>query len=112
LILKAYFCATLKTNKMKKIITLVSVASMLALVSCGPSAAEKAKIAKDRLDSIAGAAKARIVADSTAKYDADMKSKMVADSTQKYEDKHSKKAKAKKGEKKSGEKKKKKSKKE
>ncbi len=99
---------------MKKIITLVSVASMLALVSCGPSAAEKAKIAKDRLDSIAGAeaAKARIVADSTAKFEADMKSKMVADSTQKYDDKHTKKAKGKKGEKKSGDKKKKKSKKE
>src|SRR5471030_989285 len=82
---------------MKKIITLVSVASIIAITACGPSAEEKAKILKEKQDSIAGAeaAKARIVADSTTKYQDDMKSKMVADSTQKYEAKHSKKAKGK-----------------
>lgn len=94
---------------MKKIITLVSVAGIIALSSCGPSAEEKAKILKEKQDSIAGAeaAKARIVADSTAKYQEDMKSKMVADSTQKYEAKHSKKAKGKHGAKHEGEHKKK-----
>jgi hypothetical protein len=81
---------------MKKIISLVSITSIIALVACGPSAEEKAKVEKAKKDSIANfetEAKAKVIADSTAKYEDDMKSKMVADSTKKYEAKHSKKVK-------------------
>lgn len=37
---------------MKKIITLISAASFALIISCGPSAEEKAKIEQQRLDSL------------------------------------------------------------
>ncbi len=37
---------------MKKIITLISAACMALIISCGPSAEEKAKIEQQRLDSL------------------------------------------------------------
>jgi hypothetical protein len=37
---------------MKKVITTLMVASVFAIVSCGPSAEEKAKMDKERQDSI------------------------------------------------------------
>lgn len=76
---------------MKKVLTLVAVASISALVACGPSAEEKAAAEKAKQDSIAAveaakaaeeAAKAQAVADSTAAYAAaqEAKAKAAADS--------------------------------
>jgi hypothetical protein len=80
------------TNKtMKKLFTLVAVASISALVACGPSAEEKAAMEKAKQDSIAAveaaqaaeeAAKAQAIADSTAAYTAaeEAKAKAMQDS--------------------------------
>lgn len=80
------------TNKtMKKVFTLVAVASMFTIVACGPSAEEKAAAEKAKQDSIAAveaakaaeeAAKAQAIADSTAAYAAaeEAKAKAAADS--------------------------------
>jgi len=76
---------------MKKAFTLVAVASISALVACGPSAAEKEAAEKAKRDSIAAydstqaaasAAKEKAVADSTAAYNAaeEAKAKAAADS--------------------------------
>jgi hypothetical protein len=76
---------------MKKVFTLVAIASMSTLVSCGPSAEEKAAKEKATQDSIAAveaakaaeeAAKAQAIADSTAAYTAaeEAKAKATQDS--------------------------------
>jgi DNA-binding protein H-NS len=72
---------------MKKVFTLVAVASMFTFVACGPSAEEKAKMEKMKQDSIAAveaanAAKMQATADSTAAYAAaeEAKAKATADS--------------------------------
>ena len=78
---------------MKKIFTLVAVASMFTFVACGPSAEEKAAAEKAKQDSIAAveaataaeeAAKAQAMADSTAAYAAaaEAEAKRIADSTE------------------------------
>lgn len=83
-------------TKMKKALTFVALASITALVACGPSAEEKAAAEKAKQDSITAveaakaaeeAAKAQQAADSTAKYAADQeeKSKAAADSVAAYE---------------------------
>ncbi len=59
---------------MKKLITLFTLASMFAIVSCGPSAKERAAAEQAKLDSIA-AAQAQAYADSVAAAEA------VADTT-------------------------------
>jgi hypothetical protein len=54
---------------MKKVFTLVAVASMFSFVACGPSEEEKAKIeeaAKKQMDSIFNAASQSLTADTTA----------------------------------------------
>lgn len=75
---------------MKKVLTLVAVASISALVACGPSAEEKAAKEKAQHDSVAAydsiqaanaAAKEKAMADSTAAYAADQAAKAAADST-------------------------------
>jgi hypothetical protein len=72
---------------MKKLFTLVAVASFSALVACGPSAEEKAAMEKAKQDSIAAveaahaaeeAAKAQAMSDSTAAYTAAEEAKMKA----------------------------------
>jgi hypothetical protein len=76
---------------MKKLFTLVAVASISALVACGPSAEEKAAMEKAKQDSIAAveaakaaeeAAKAQAITDSTNEYNAaeEAKAKAAADS--------------------------------
>lgn len=76
---------------MKKLFTLVAVASMFTFVACGPSAEEKAAAEKKIADSTAEyanqvaaaeAAKAQAIADSTAAYAAaeEAKAKAIADS--------------------------------
>ena len=76
---------------MKKVLSLVAVATMFAFVACGPSAEEKAAMEKAKQDSIAAyesavaaeqAAKDQAIADSTAAYAAAMEAeaKRVADS--------------------------------
>ncbi|MEO6903041.1 MAG: hypothetical protein ABI315_07800 [Bacteroidia bacterium] len=76
---------------MKKSLSLVAVAAMLALVSCGPSAAEKAAKEKATQDSIAAvesakaaeeAAKAQSMVDSTNAFNAakEAEAKRVTDS--------------------------------
>jgi uncharacterized membrane protein len=58
-----YIINKLKTLKMKKVLSLIAVAAMATMVSCGPSAEEKAKMeenAKRIADSIAAAATAAI----------------------------------------------------
>lgn len=76
---------------MKKAFTLVAVASISALVACGPSAAEKEAAEKAKKDSVAAydsvqaaaaAAKEKAMADSTAAYAAaqEAKAKATADS--------------------------------
>ena len=88
---------------MKKIFTLVAVASMFTFVACGPSAEEKAAMEKAKQDSIAAveaakaaeeAAKAQAIADSTAAYAAaeEAKAKAMADSIAAYEEAHKKSA--------------------
>ncbi len=78
---------------MKKLFTLVAVASMFTFVACGPSAEEKAAAEKAKQDSIAAveaataaeeAAKAQAMADSTAAYSAavEAEAKRVADSVE------------------------------
>jgi uncharacterized protein involved in type VI secretion and phage assembly len=78
---------------MKKLFTLVAVASISALVACGPSAEEKAAMEKAKQDSIAAveaahaaeeAAKAQAAADSTAAYASaqEAEAKRIADSTE------------------------------
>jgi uncharacterized protein (DUF2147 family) len=87
---------------MKKLFTLVAVASFSALVACGPSAEEKAAMEKAKQDSIAAveaaqaseeAAKAQAMADSTAAYSAaeEAKAKATADSIAMAMDKKGKK---------------------
>lgn len=54
---------------MKKVFTLVAVASMFSFVACGPSEEEKAKLeaeAKAKMDSLFNAASQSLTADSTA----------------------------------------------
>lgn len=72
---------------MKKVFTLVAIASITTLVSCGPSAEEKAAKEKATQDSIAAveaakaseeAAKAQAMADSTAAYTAAQEAKAKA----------------------------------
>lgn len=76
---------------MKKLFTLVAIASFGALVACGPSAEEKAAMEKAKQDSIAAveaakaaeeAAKAQAMSDSTAAYTAaeEAKAKAAQDS--------------------------------
>ncbi len=72
---------------MKKVFTLVAVASMFTFVACGPSAEQKAAAEKKIADSTAAytaaeAAKAQAIADSTAAYAAaeEAKAKATADS--------------------------------
>ncbi len=78
---------------MKKLFTLVAVASMFAFVACGPSAEEKAAMEKAKQDSIAAveaanaaaqAAEAQRVQDSTTAYTAaaETEAKRIADSTE------------------------------
>jgi hypothetical protein len=76
-----------KNKQMKKVFTLVAIASMSTLVSCGPSAEEKAAKEKATQDSIAAveaakaaeeAAKAQAIADSTAAYTAAEEAKAKA----------------------------------
>ena len=78
---------------MKKVFTLVAVASMFAFVACGPSAEEKAAKEKAIQDSIAAveaanaaeeAAKAQAMVDSSNQYAAaqEAEAKRVADSTE------------------------------
>jgi hypothetical protein len=78
---------------MKKVFTLVAVASMFTLVACGPSAEEKAAKEKATQDSIAAveaakaaeeAAKAQAITDSTNAFNAakEAEAKRVADSTE------------------------------
>lgn len=87
---------------MKKVFTLVAVASMFAFVACGPSAEEKAAAEKAKQDSIEAveaakaaeeAAKAQATADSIAQAEEAAKAQMVADSTAKYDEEHAKKGK-------------------
>jgi hypothetical protein len=77
---------------MKKSLSLVAVAAMFALVSCGPSAEEKAAKEKATQDSIAAvesakaaeeAAKAQAMVDSTNAFNAakEAEAKRIADST-------------------------------
>ena len=74
---------------MKKVLSLVAVAGLVAFYACGPSAEEKAKMEKAKQDSIAAAeaagqaAKAQAAADSAAKAEAEMKAKAAADSAAK-----------------------------
>lgn len=63
-----------KFLEMKKLVTLFTLAAMFAIVSCGPSAQERAAAEKAKLDSIA-AAQAQAYADSVAAAEA------VADTT-------------------------------
>ena len=86
---------------MKKVLTLVAVASMSTFVACGPSAEEKAAMEKAKQDSIAAveaakaaeeAAKAQAMADSTAAYAAAEEAKAMADSVAAYEAAHKKSA--------------------
>lgn len=76
---------------MKKLFTLVAVASMFTFVACGPSAEEKAAAEKKIADSTAAyneqlaaaeAAKAQAIADSTAAFTAaaEAEAARVADS--------------------------------
>jgi len=76
---------------MKKVLLFVAVASISALVACGPSEAEKQAAEKAKQDSIAAveaaqaadaAAKEKAMADSTAAYGAaeEAKAKATADS--------------------------------
>lgn len=76
---------------MKKVLTLVAVATMFAFVACGPSAEEKAAKEKATQDSIAAveaakaaeeAAKAQAMVDSSNAYAAaqEAEAKRVADS--------------------------------
>ena len=78
---------------MKKLFTLVAVASISALVACGPSAEEKAAMEKAKQDSIAAveaanaaaqAAEAQRIQDSTtaANAAAEAEAKRIADSTE------------------------------
>jgi hypothetical protein len=78
---------------MKKVFTLVAVASMFTLVACGPSAEEKAAKEKATQDSIAAvdaakaaeeAAKAQAITDSTNAFNAakEAEAKRVADSVE------------------------------
>jgi outer membrane phospholipase A len=78
---------------MKKLFTLVAVASISALVACGPSAEEKQAMEKAKQDSIAAveaqkaaedAAKAQAAQDSTNQYTAaqEAEAKRIADSTE------------------------------
>ncbi len=64
-------------SKMKKIFTLVAVASISALVACGPSAEQKAAAEKAKQDSITAA-------DAAAKAAADAAAKASQDSTAAY----------------------------
>jgi ABC-type oligopeptide transport system substrate-binding subunit len=60
----------LKSNKMKKVLSIVAASAMLAIVACGPSAEEKAKLeAQKQADSIAAATRA---ADSLAALEGSM----------------------------------------
>ena len=52
---------------MKKVLTLVAFAGMMAFVACGPSEAEKAAKEKAKQDSIALAEKAKATQDSIVK---------------------------------------------
>jgi hypothetical protein len=59
---------TFKTLKMKKVLSFIAVALVATMVSCGPSAEEKAKMeadAKRAIDSAAAAASAAIEAAAT-----------------------------------------------
>lgn len=47
-----YVCGPKKSKYMKKIITLVSAVCLALIISCGPSAEEKAKMEQQRQDSI------------------------------------------------------------
>ena len=87
-----------KKNKMKKVFTLVAVASMFTFVACGPSAEEKAAKEKATQDSIAAveaakaaeeAARAQAITDSTNAYTAakEAEAKRVADSIAEAESK-------------------------
>jgi hypothetical protein len=78
---------------MKKVFTLVAVASMFTLVACGPSAEEKAAKEKAIQDSIAAveaakaaeeAAKAQAITDSTNAFTAakEAEAKRIADSVE------------------------------
>jgi hypothetical protein len=78
---------------MKKVFTLVAVASMFTLVACGPSAEEKAAKEKAIQDSIAAvdaakaaeeAAKAQAITDSTNAFNAakEAEAKRIADSVE------------------------------
>lgn len=67
-----------QTNKMKKLLTLVAVAT-LGLVACGPSAEEKAAAEKAKQDSIA-AVEAEAAAAAAAE------EQRVADSVKAFED--------------------------
>jgi hypothetical protein len=82
-----------KKNEMKKVFTLVAVASMFTLVACGPSAEEKAAKEKAIQDSIAAvdaakaaeeAAKAQAITDSTNAFNAakEAEAKRIADSVE------------------------------
>lgn len=79
---QSYICTrirksnNLKSNKMKKVLSIVAASAMLAIVACGPSAEEKAKMeAQRQADSIAAATRA---ADSLAALETSM---VPADST-------------------------------
>ncbi len=54
------------TKKMKKILSLITIAAFTTLVACGPSAEEKAAAEKARQDSINQAMAAQMAADSAA----------------------------------------------
>lgn len=76
------FNITKNTNKkMKKSLTIVAFASMLAIVACGPSAEEKA--AKDKLMQDSIAAVEKMSADSIAAAAADDQAKMAAEGAEK-----------------------------
>lgn len=62
------------TQKMKKLVTFATAASLLVLISCGPSAEDKAKMEKAKADSAH-------MADSMKAAQAAQMMKMKADST-------------------------------
>jgi ABC-type oligopeptide transport system substrate-binding subunit len=69
----------LKSNKMKKVLSIVAASAMLAIVACGPSAEEKAKLDAQKMqDSITAAQQ---VADSLAATEAQMMDTTAVDTT-------------------------------
>jgi hypothetical protein len=70
---------------MKKLFSLLVIAGLAAMISCGPSAEEKAAKEKAKLDSIAKVEKEKKIADSIlmveqAKQDSIVKAKAIEDS--------------------------------